>query len=95
MPAPKKTIMENTYQGYSGLSNRFDSSQLPSLPTMQSYNVQGGGCCAKGSRIRMEDNSWKKVEDLVKGDEVITVDIKNGVQYIETGFIECVIVYYL
>ena len=92
MPAPKKTIMENTYQGYSGLSNRFDSSQLPSLPTMQSYNVQGGGCCAKGSRIRMEDNSWKKVEDLVKGDEVITVDIKNGVQYIETGFIECVIV---
>ena len=59
---------------------------------MASYNVQGGGCCAKGSRIRMEDNIFKKVEDVKKGDEVITVDIINGVQHIESGYIECVIV---
>ena len=58
------------------------------MQTMASYNDQGGGCCAKGSRIRMEDNTFKKVEDLKKGDEVITVNIINGVQYIESGYIE-------
>mgnify|MGYP006149646123 FL=1 len=29
---------------------------------------------------------------MVKGDEIITVDVIDGIQYIDTGFIECVII---
>ena len=94
MPPPKRVA--NTYGGlnYGGSrgATRGGGTALPQLSTMASYNTSGGGCCAKGSRIRMEDNTFKKVEDLVKGDEVITVDVHNGIQHIESGFIECVIV---
>ena len=88
MPPPKETQRAFGFN-YPGSHNR---PALPRMQTMASYNVQGGGCCAKGSRIRMEDNIFKKVEDVKKGDEVITVDIINGVQHIESGYIECVIV---
>ena len=60
---------------------------LQPLATMASYNVAGSGCCARGRRIRMEDNSFKKVEDLNIGDEVITVDIKGGKQIYQTGLV--------
>ena len=42
-------------------------------PDMRSYNNPMGGCCAKGSLILMADNTYKKVEDLQKGDKVVSV----------------------
>jgi hypothetical protein len=95
MPPPKRTEI-TTYgstgmRGGGGLIIGSATTHQP-LPTMASYNVPSGGCCAKGSRIRMEDNSFKKVENIKKGDEVITVDIRNGIQYFQSGIIECVIV---
>ncbi len=87
MPPPKREINSGMHGGFQSSGATFSS-----LPTMASYNVPSGGCCAKGSRIRMEDNSFKKVENLKKGDEVITVDIRNGIQYFQSGIIECVIV---
>lgn len=90
MPPPKKKTV-NSHSSY----NLAYGSPAPTphyIATMASYNTQGGGCCIKGSRIRMEDNSFKNVEHIKKGDEVITVTVKNGIQYIDSGFIECVIV---
>ena len=95
MPPPKQE--ERIVYGSSGMRGgggfQFSSpASLQPLATMASYNVAGGGCCARGCRIRMEDNSFKKVEDLNLGDEVITVDIKDGKQIYQTGFIESVII---
>ena len=91
MPPPKKTIQPERSGYRTGYRTNLNTS-LPRLTTMASYNQSGEGCCAKGSRIRMEDNSFRKVEDLNKGDEVITIDVKGGVHHFETGFIECVVV---
>mgnify|MGYP001206226170 CR=1 FL=1 len=86
MPPPKATIQNhNTWAPNT-------SHGLQPLMSMASYRASSGGCCAKGSRIRMEDNSFKNVEDLKRGDEVLTVNIVNGIQHIGFGFIECVIV---
>jgi len=94
MPPPKRE--ERTVYGSSGMRGggyQFGSAApLQPLATMASYNVASGGCCARGCRIRMEDNSFKKVEDLNIGDEVITVDIKDGKQIYQTGKIDSVIV---
>ena len=51
-----------------------------------------GGCCAKGSKIEMSDGLYKKVEDLKKGDKVLTVDTTvEPFKYILSE-IECVII---
>ena len=96
MPPPKKIVNNygrpcGSYIAYGSGSGSL-SNNLPQLVSMASYNTSGGGCCAKGCRIRMEDNSLKNVEDLRKGDKVITVNIKNDIQIIESGIIECVVV---
>ena len=96
MPPPKRTE-RFTYGSSGGMRGgggfQFSSpTPLQPLATMASYNVASGGCCARGCRIRMEDNSFKKVEDVNIGDEVITVDIKDGKQIYQTGFIESVII---
>ena len=49
--------------------------------------------CSKDTRIRMSDNTLKNVKELKVGDEVISVYLKNGVEYIETDFIEKIIVH--
>jgi len=49
--------------------------------------------CAKDTRIRMSDNALKNVSDLKVGDEVISVYLKNGIEYIETDFIEKIIIH--
>ena len=61
---------------------RPDKIEMPSKPTakprreilstMSVYNNAGGGCCAEGSRVLMKDNSYKNVEDIRKGDSVVT-----------------------
>ena len=64
------------------------SSLRHSAPVnMRQYNNSGGGCCAEGCRIRMTDNSLKKVEHLEKGDEVMTF---NEGKY-NVSRIECVV----
>jgi hypothetical protein len=92
MPPPKRE--ERMIYGSSGMRGAMIGSPVPLQPlaTMASYNVASGGCCARGCRIRMEDNSFKKVEDVNIGDEVITVDIKDGKQIYQTGFIDSVII---
>ena len=86
MPPPKKTLQSNC-QSYRGQTN----PAISNLPSMASYNYSGGGCCAKGCRIKMSDGSYKKVEEIIKGDEVITVDTKDNNLYYSKGKIECVV----
>jgi hypothetical protein len=85
MPPPKKT---SVLLGYDNMRGR---STTPSLQSMSAYRNMGGGCCAPGSMVRMEDGSLKPVEDIKKGDEVVTVVSKNGIDYIDSGIIECVV----
>mgnify|MGYP001207650794 CR=1 FL=1 len=96
MPPPKRT--ERTTYGSSGMRGGFQFpggggvQPLQPLATMASYNMASGGCCARGSMVKMDDGSIKAVEDIKKGDEVVTINIKNGIEYIESGKIEAVIV---
>lgn len=41
-------------------------------------SVRVGKCQTKGSKVLMKDGSWKNVEDIVAGDEVISPDIITG-----------------
>ena len=54
--------------------------------------MSSGGCCAKGSLIKLSDGSQKKVEDIKKGDKVITVNIDNNKITEEISEIECLII---
>ena len=70
---------------------RGGSSQTRSAPaSMSVYNNASGGCCAKGSVVLMGDDSFKKVEDLKKGDEVVTYDTENNQRFSKSK-IECVV----
>ena len=83
MEPPKKTIVNTHYRG---------GPVIAPLHSMHSYRDNGGGCCAPGSMVKMDDGTLKPVEDLKKGDEVVTVISKNGIDYIDSGIIECVVV---
>ena len=71
-PPPKKDIpiRESTFRG--GASKPTAKPRREILSTMSVYNNAGGGCCAEGSRVLMKDNSYKNVEDIRKGDSVVT-----------------------
>ena len=84
MPPPKKMSVS--------LGFRSAPLSTPSLQSMSAYRNMGGGCCAPGSMVKMEDGSLKSVEDINKGDEVVTVVSKNGIDYIDSGIIECVVI---
>ena len=89
MPPPKRNTVVNNYRG------SFQSpitQPLQDISTMASYNLASGGCCTGDSRIRMSDNSFKKVEDLSIGDEVISVDTKFGKQIFQNGVIKNIVV---
>ena len=67
------------------------STQTRSAPvSMSVYNNSGGGCCAKGSIVLMADDTYKNVEDLKKGDEVVTYDSENT-HHFSKSRIECVV----
>ena len=85
MPPPKKMSVSL------GFGNIPGSRTTPSLQSMSAYRNMSGGCCAPGSMVKMEDGSLKPVEDIKKGDEVVTVVSKNGIDYIDSGIIECVV----
>ena len=88
IPPPKRVCVDCR----GGAVSRSQVSAPP--PDMRQYNNPGGGCCAKGSLILMADHTYKKVEDLWKGDKVVSFknDI-DGVHCINytTSEIECVI----
>ena len=64
------------------------SSVRHSAPVnMRQYNNASGGCCAEGCRVLMADKSQKKVENLKKGDLVMTYN--NGKDNVSR--IECVV----
>ena len=83
MEPPKKCTVNTHYRG---------GPVIAPLHSMHSYRDNGGGCCAPGSMVRMDDGTLKPVEDLKKGDEVVTIISKNGIDYIDSGIIECVVV---
>ena len=82
MPPPKKDIIHDTTH----VSPGHVVSQQPL--SMASYNSQIGGCCLKGSKILTPEDSVIFVENLKKGDKIITID-KNNNKII--GEIECVV----
>ena len=89
MPPPKRNTVVDNYRG------SFQSpltQPLQNISTMASYNIASGGCCTGDCRIRMSDNSFKKVEELNIGDEVISVDTKSGKQVYQNGVIKNIVV---
>jgi len=58
---------------------------------MSVYNNARGGCCAEGSGVMMEDYSYKKVEEIQKGDRVLTCKIIDSKLVYSDSPIECVI----
>ena len=89
LPPPKKDISQQK-------TTTSNTVTRPVPQTMQVYNNAGGGCCAKGCRILVGTNTYKKVEDIRKGDTIKTHSLKindNGVCNVlfENSKIECVI----
>ena len=89
LPAPKPDIVHRS-QGYrGGGGGRVSATRsLPPPMTMQTYNTSSNPCCAHGSKIKLSDNSYKNVEDIVKGEKVKTID-NNG--KINISEIECIV----
>ena len=89
IPPPKADIVS---RGESrGVMRGCGSSQTRSAPvSMSVYNNASGGCCAKGSVVLMGDESFKKVEDLKKGDEVVTYDPENNQRFSKSTIV-CVV----
>ena len=48
---------------------------------------------AIGTRVRLSDNTFKYIEDLKPGDEVISVNIVDGVEYIDTDIVSKILVH--
>ncbi len=89
MPPPKKTIQSYSY----GMRGGSPTPGLAPIATMASYNTNfSGGCCARGSLIKMADGSQKPVEELKYEDKVMTVDISDEITKEIESTIECVIV---
>jgi hypothetical protein len=89
IPPPKADIVS---RGESrGVMRGGGSSQDRSAPvSMSVYNNASGGCCAKGSVVLMGDESFKKVENLKKGDEVVTYDPENNQRFSKSTIV-CVV----
>ena len=58
------------------------------LVSMSTYNTASGGCCASGCKIMMENKTYQNVEEIKKGDKILTMDCENISSVSE---IECVI----
>ena len=96
-PPPKRDIpiQEETFHR-SRQSKPTAKPRRETISNMSVYNNAGGGCCAEGSKVFMQDNTYKNVEDIRKGDKVVTYEtfmdsqIKFHEKY-STSEIECVI----
>ena len=97
LPPPKRDIpiREETFHR-SRQSKPTAKPRRETISNMSMYNNAGGGCCAEGSKVFMQDNTYKNVEDIRKGDKVVTYEtfmdsqIKFHEKY-STSEIECVI----
>jgi len=60
------------------------------LRSMSAYNNAGGGCCIGTSGVLMADKSVKQIQDIKKGDQILTCDPNN---YNETPIseVECLV----
>jgi len=66
------------------------------LTSMRVYNNAGGGCCAEGSKVLLANGTYVKVEDIKKGDSVVTYQTLKDDQdrfheSYSTSTIECVV----
>jgi hypothetical protein len=91
-PPPKRDIPvrePRVCRGGGGAQIAVPVQQAP--VSMSVYNNASGGCCAEGCRVLMGNHSYKKVEDIQKGDRVLTCKIMNSnIQY-SISDIECVV----
>ena len=58
---------------------------------MSAFRNQSGGCCAKGSRIIMADKTFMNIENLKKGDKIITVSKQNSNFIYSISSVECLV----
>lgn len=92
------------------LMTKFGICKIPFLFTNHTYQTQdlfskqvgGGGCLVPGSKVVMNDSSLKNIEDIVEGDQVLTLmgpkEIKNiwtfekktyKIEFEDSSVIEC------
>jgi hypothetical protein len=88
LPPPKADIVSTAAKGSVMRGGGPPSRSAPT--SMRVYNNASGGCCAKGSIVLMADETYKKVEELKKGDEVYTYDSENRQRFSKSR-IECVV----
>ena len=97
LPPPKRDVKSKPQGRYSSQGCRSGVTRQAVPTSMSAYNTASGGCCAEGCRVLMaDDNDEKNVEDIKKGDKVITYHMEKDEQgrYHEshiTSTIECVI----
>ena len=72
-----------------------DSTMYNNPVDMRIYRNQGGGCVTKNAKVKMVNNTWKYIKDLKKGDEVVTINWKNNIQYESSSKVECLVKTYM
>ena len=84
LPPPKQDVRRTRYEGTSASRTRCQSSGDQATLSvrhdpvdMSTYNNSSGPCCAEGCRVFMFDDSYKKIDDIVKGDIVKTYNPYN------------------
>jgi hypothetical protein len=87
-PPPKRDIKVRAPR-FGGSNGSTQAIRVP--VSMSVYNNAGGGCCAEGSGVMMEDHSYKKVENIQKGDRVVTCKIVDSNLVYSVSPVECVI----
>lgn len=85
IPPPKADVAPSVMRG--GTSTRRSVAPV----SMRTYNDQGGGCCSEGTNILMSDYNYKKVEDIVKGDSLVTYSFEENFTGYSVSKVECVI----
>ena len=98
-PPPKRDIKHAppTSRGVTrGCSRSVQRTAPAPLTSMRVYNNAGGGCCAEGSKVLLANGTYVKVEDIKKGDSVVTYQTLKDDQdrfheSYSTSTIECVV----
>ena len=90
-PPPKRDICQAPPVIGGGSACRSRVVQTVAPTNMRSYNNAGGGCCSEGCHILMNDQNYKKVEEIQKGDQVVTFNISDGVEMYSVSTVECVV----
>ena len=92
LPPPKKDVKQAPMRS----KGRSTVTRQAAPVSMAAYNTASGGCAAEGCRVLMTTGDYKNVEDICKGDRVITYHTEKDDQgrhnemYTESS-IECVV----